>query len=124
MRPGTILGGMKTEAAEAKHSIMLGMNVCRKWCPKGLLNAKTVAANVPFTNHEKYCSTHYMSGLLKNYIWVLYLPKVPLRGGNGKGVKIGFGYIGMTLQPLTNIFVFSNLLVVNVHLSEVSLISM
>ena len=65
-----------------------------------------------------------MSGLLKNYIWVLYLPKVPLRGGNGIGVKIGFGYIGMTLQPLTNTFVFKNLLVVNVHLSEVSLISM
>ena len=39
MRPGTILDGMKTEAAEAQLNIILGMNVCRKWFPKGLLNS-------------------------------------------------------------------------------------
>ena len=30
IRPGTISNGIKTEAAEARLSIMLGMKVCRK----------------------------------------------------------------------------------------------
>ena len=49
IRPGTISDGIKTEAAEARLSIILGINVCRKWFPKGLLNVKSVKLMVQFS---------------------------------------------------------------------------
>ena len=47
--PGTISGGIKTETAEEKLSIMLGMNVCKKWFSSGLLNIKSIKNMVQLT---------------------------------------------------------------------------
>ena len=51
--PGTISGGIKTETAEEKLSIMLGMNVCKKWFSSGLLNIKSIKNMVQFTEKKK-----------------------------------------------------------------------
>ena len=50
--PGTISGGTKTEAAEEKLSIMLGMNVCKKWFSSVLLNIKSIKNMVQFTENR------------------------------------------------------------------------
>ena len=40
--PGTTSGGMKTEAAEAMQSIILGINVCSQWLVTILCNSKWI----------------------------------------------------------------------------------
>ena len=40
--PGTTSGGMKTEAAEAMQSIILGINVCSQWLVAILCNSKWI----------------------------------------------------------------------------------
>ena len=52
IRPGTLWGGMNTEAAEAKLSIMLGINISKKWFPTILVNVYSVVARVTFTEIE------------------------------------------------------------------------
>ena len=49
IRPGTMSDGIKTEAAEARLSIVLGTNVCNKWFPNGLLNVKSDILTVAFS---------------------------------------------------------------------------
>ena len=43
---------MNTEAAEAKLSIMLGINISKKWFPTILVNVYSVVARVTFTEIE------------------------------------------------------------------------